>query len=173
MKKLITKNAFLIFVSVIMLTFAGCGNTLTTSTYNDEKENVSVSFSYPKKSNCNFSTNENDFRTSAENAIWIFDDFKIAVCVISSNFDGDFEKIKTESLSKEDGKEVTFNKINGVSHYYSPYNRYNIKLPVNQKCYLELHIYPSDPKYDKGIASETFNSQDVKEVLNTIKIDGN
>ena len=78
-----------------------------------------------------------------------------------------------EGLSKEDGKEVTFNKINGVSYYYSPYNRYNVKLPINEKCYLELHIYPNDSKYDKEIASKTFTSVDVQEVLNTIKISEN
>ena len=173
MEKAMKKITILTFVFVMIFTFTGCGNTLTTSTYTDEKQNVKVSLSYPEKSDCNFSTNENDFRTSAENAIWIFDEFKIAICIIDNNFDGDFEKIKTESLSKEDGKEVTFNKISGVSYYYSPYNRYNVKLPVNQKCYLELHIYPNDPKYDKDIASETFSSQDVQEVLNTIKIDEN
>ena len=173
MKKAMKKITILTFIFVMIFTLTGCGNTLTTSTYTDEKQDVKISLSYPEKSDCNFSTNENDFRTSAENAIWIFGDFKIAICIIDNNFDGDFEKIKTESLSKEDGKEVTFNKISGVSYYYSPYNRYNVKLPVNQKCYLELHIYPNDPKYDKDIASETFSSQDVQEVLNTIKVDEN
>lgn len=167
------KIALLIFIFTISLSFAGCKNNLTTSTYTSEKDNISVSLSYPEKSECDFSTNENDFRTSAENAIWIFDNFKIAICIIDTNFDGDFEKIKTEGLSKEDGKEVTFNKINGVSYYYSPYNRYNVKLPINEKCYLELHIYPNDPKYDKEIASKTFTSVDVQEVLNTIKISEN
>ena len=157
----------------MILNFTGCGNSLTTSTYTSEKNNVDISFSYPEKSNCDFSTNENDFRTSAENAIWIFDDFKIAVYIVDNNFDGDFEKVKNESLTKEDSKDITFNKINGVSYYYSPYNRYNVKLPINEKCYLELHIYPIDPKYDKEIASKTFNSVDVQEVLNTIKISAN
>ena len=173
MKKLIKKFSLLIFLITMALNFTGCGNNLTTSTYTNEKNNVSISLSYPEKSDCDFSTNENDFRTSAENAIWIFDDFKIALCVVDSNFDGDFEKVKTESLSKEDGKEVNFNKINGVSYYYSPYNRYNVKLPINEKCYLELHIYPNDPKYDKELASKAFTSRDVQEVLNTIKISEN
>lgn len=164
------KVALLILAFILIFTIAGCGNNLTTSTYTSEKDNISVSLSYPEKSNCDFSTNENDFRTSAENAIWIFDDFKIALCVVNSNFDGDFEKVKADALSKEDGKEVTFNKISGVSYYYSPYNRYNVKLPINEKCYLELHVYPNDPKYDKEIASKTFTSVDVQEVLNTIKI---
>lgn len=173
MINLIKKTVFFIFVFTIIFAFSGCGNSLTTSTYTNEKHNISISLSYPEKSNCDFSTNENDFRTSAENAIWIFDDFKIALCIVDSNFDGDFEKIKNESLSKEDGKEITFNKINGVSYYYSPYNRYNVKLPINEKCYLELHIYPNDPKYDKDIASKAFSSQGVLEVLNTIKISEN
>lgn len=171
MKKLIRKIALLTFIFIVTLNFAACGNRLTTTTYTNEKNNVKVSLSYPEKSNCDFSTNENDFRTSAENAIWIFDNFKIAVCIIDTNFDGDFEKIKTEGLSKEDGKEVTFNKISGVSYYYSPYNRYNVKLPINERCYLELHVYPNDPKYDKEIASKAFTSVDVQEVLNTIKIE--
>jgi len=169
MKKIIFSN----FIFITIFTFIGCGVRLTTSTYTSEKNNVSVSLSYPEKSNCNFSTNENDFRTSSENAIWIFDDFKIALCVVDSNFDGDFEKIKNESLTKEDAKEVTFNKVSGISYYYSPYNRYNVKLPINEKCYLELHIYPSDPKYDKDVALKAFASQDVQEVLNTIKISEN
>ena len=173
MNKLTKKITLLTFISIMVLNFAACGNSLKTTTYTNEKNNIKVSLSYSEKSNCDFSTNENDFRTSAENAIWIFDNFKIAVSIIDTNFDGDFEKIKTEGLSKEDGKEVTFNKISGISYYYSPYNRYNVKLPINEKCYLELHVYPNDPKYDKKIASKAFTSVDVQEVLNTIKIEEN
>ncbi len=174
MKKTMFNLSSFALLIMSIFTLSGCEKKFTTVSYTDEKSKVSISIGYPDNLPCNFSTDSKDFRTSAENAILISDNFKIALDIVSRSFKGDFEKeAKQEGLNRIDGKEVTFNNLSGVSFYYAPYNRYNVRLPINDKCYLEIHIYSTKTEYKKEFAEEVFNSEEVKEILNTIEIKSN
>ena len=85
---------------VILL--AGCGKKLQTTNYEDEKTKTSISFKYPEELECNYSTEAKDLRTSSENAIWIFDKYKIAVDIMTLSSNEDFNKIKEKRSSSED-----------------------------------------------------------------------
>ena len=153
-----------------VLFLGGCGQKLTTSTYTDEKNEVSVSLSYPENDKFIYSTDPKDFRTSAEEAILISDTYKIAWDIVSIGYSGDFEKVKEKAMDREESKEVSYNGIKGVSYYYSPYVRYTVALPINEKCYIEFHIYSANEKHDKEHADEVFNKEEVQNILKTVNI---
>ncbi len=153
---------------VILL--AGCGKKLKTTSHEDERTNTSISFKYPEELGCNYSTDSKDLRTSAEDAIWIFDQYKIAVDIKNISSGEDFNKVKERKSSNQDYSEVTFNKISGVSYYYSPYNRYEVCLPMNDKRYAEFHIYSTKEGSKKEDVEKIFNSDEMKEILNTIEL---
>ena len=157
-------------IIVAVLFMGGCGKKLITSTYTDEKNKVSVSLSYPENDKFNYSTDSKDFRTSAEESVLISDTYKIAWDVVSIGYSGDFEKVKDKAMEREESKEVSYNGIKGVSYYYSPYVRYTVALPINDKCYIEFHIYSTNEKHDKEHADEVFNSDEVQDILKTVNI---
>lgn len=152
------------------LFLGGCGKKMVTSTYTDEKNEASISLSYPEDDKFNYSTDSNDFRTSAEEAVLISDTYKIAWDVVSIGYNGDFEKVKDKAMDREESKEVSYNGIKGVSYYYSPYVRYTVALPINDKCYVEFHVYSTSEKHDKEHADEVFNSEEVQNILKTVNI---
>lgn len=153
-----------------VLFLGGCGKKLTTSTYTDNENNASISLSYPEEDRFSYSTDSKDFRTSAEEAILISDTYKIAWDVVSVGYKGDFEKVKEKAMDREESKEVTYNGIKGVSYYYSPYVRYTVALPINDKCYIEFHIYSTNEKHDKEHVDEVFNKDEVQNILKTVNI---
>ena len=160
-------------LSILMgsiLLLGGCGKKLVTSTYTDEKNGASISLSYPEDDKFNYSTDSNDFLTSAEEAVLTSDKYKIAWDVVSIGYSGDFEKVKDKAMDREESKEVSYNGIKGVSYYYSPYVRYTVALPVNDKCYIEFHIYSTSEKHDKEHTDEVFNSDEVQSILKTVNI---
>lgn len=158
-----------ILISAVLF-LGGCGKKLITSTYTDEKNQASISLSYPEDDKFSYSTDSKDFRTSAEEAILISDTYKIAWDVVSLGYSGDFEKVKDKAMDREESKEVTYNGLKGVSYYYSPYVRYTVALPVNDKCYIEFHIYSTNEKHDKEHADEVFNKDEVQNILKTVSI---
>ena len=157
-----------IVAGVVLL--VGCGKKLQTTNYEDEKTKTSISFKYPEELECNYSTEAKDLRTSSENAIWIFDKYKIAVDIMTLSSNEDFNKVKEKRSSSEDYTEVTLNKVSGISYYYAPYNRYNIYLPINDKYYADFHVYSTKEGYKKEDVEKVFNSDEMKEILNTIEL---
>ena len=153
-----------------VLLLGGCGKKLVTSTYTDEENKVSVSLSYPDDDKFSYSTDSKDFRTSAEEAILIADTYKIAWDIVSIGYNGDFEKVKEKAMDREESKETSYNGIKGVSYYYSPYVRYTVALPINDKCYVEFHIYSTNEKHDKEHTDEVFGKEEVQNILKTVTI---
>ena len=170
MKKFFRNVGLISAMAVGIVLLAGCGKKLKTTTYEDEETHTSISFKYPEELECNYSTDSKDLRTSAENAIWIFDQYKIAVDILNIYSNEDFNTVKERRSSNEDYTEVTFNNISGISYYYSPYNRYNICLPINDKYYADFHIYSTKEGFKKEDVEKVFNSDEMKEILNTIEI---
>ena len=160
-----------IVAGVVLL--VGCGKKLQTTNYEDEKTKTSISFKYPEELECNYSTEAKDLRTSSENAIWIFDQYKIAVDIMTLSSNEDFNKIKEKRSSNEDYTEVTLNKVSGISYYYSPYNRYDVYLPINDKYLADFHIYSTKEGSKKEDVEKVFNSDEMKEILNTIELKAN
>ena len=156
------------FVSIVL--FSGCVKKMKTSTYEDYTNNASISLSYPEDSKCVYSTDEKDICTSTEEAVLTSDNYKIAWDIVSSSYDGDFEKVKDKAFAKDEGKEVEYNSIRGVSYYYSPYVRYNVCLPINDKCYIEFHIYSTNESHDRKHVDEVFNSEEVQNILKTVSV---
>lgn len=163
-------GVFVALVTSVLLFLGGCGKKLVTSTYTDEENKVSISLSYPEDDKFSFSTDSKDFRTSAEDAVLTSDTYKIAWDVVSVGYSGDFEKVKEKAMDREESKEVTYNGIKGASYYYSPYVRYTVALPVNDKCYIEFHIYSTNEKHDKEHADEVFSKDEVQSILGTVTI---
>lgn len=165
------KNVGLISATALgVVLLAGCGKKLQTTNYEDEETHTSISFKYPEELECNYSTDSKDLRTTAENAIWIFDKYKIAVDILNIYSNEDFNKIKERRSSNEDYTEVTFNNISGISYYYAPYNRYSVYLPINDKYYADFHVYSTKEGFKKEDVEKVFNSDEMKEILNTIEI---
>ena len=163
----------LVGISVLVLSalfLAGCGKKLVTSAYVDEKNKVSVALSYPDDSKYSYSTEEEDLHTSAEEAILTADSYKIAWDIVSVGYSGDFESVKQKAMEKDEAKEVEYNGIKGVSYYYSPYVRYTVALPINDKCYIEFHIYSTDEQHDKNHVDEVFAKDEVQNILKTVDI---
>jgi len=169
LKLLIGAGVLCALLSGILL-LGGCGKKLVTSTYTDDENRASISLSYPEDDKFNYSTDSKDFRTSAEEAILTADTYKIAWDVVSVGYSGDFEKVKEKAMDREEAKEVTYNGVKGVSYYYSPYVRYTVALPINEKCYVEFHIYSTNEKHDKEHADEVFNKEEVQNILKTVNI---
>ncbi|MDO4199708.1 MAG: hypothetical protein Q4D57_03025, partial [Clostridia bacterium] len=157
-------------ISSVLLFLGGCGKKLVTSTYTDEENKVSISLSYPEDNKFIYSTDSKDFRTSAEDAVLTSDTYKIAWDVVSAGYSGDFEKVKEKAMDREESKEATYNGVKGVSYYYSPYVRYTVALPINEKCYIEFHVYSTNEKHDKEHADEVFNKDEVQNILKTVAI---
>ena len=169
MKFFLTSGAFSILASGMLL-FSGCGQKLATSTYTDDKNKASISLSYPEESKCTYSTETKDFRTSAEEAILISDNYKIAWDVVSVGYTGDFDAVKQKAMERDEAKEVEYNGVKGVCYYYAPYVRYSIALPVNDKCYIEFHVYSTNEKQDKEHADKAFSMEEVQNILKTVNI---
>ncbi len=153
-----------------VLFLGGCRKKLITSTYTDEENKASISLSYPEDAKFSYSTDSKDLKTSAEEAVLIADTYKIAWDVVSIGYSGDFEKVKEKAMDREESKEVTYNGIKGVSYYYSPYIRYSVAFPINDKCYIEFHIYSTNEKHDKEHVDEVFNKDEVQNILKTVTI---
>ena len=105
MGKLSTMLLTLILILSIV-TLAGCGGggeKLQTKTYEAEREKVKIAMSFPAKGEYRWSTEEEDFRTTADVAILIGPDFKIAIQTRSmSSYNNDFEKL-VDAFAKEKG----------------------------------------------------------------------
>ncbi|MGN1044269.1 MAG: hypothetical protein ACI4PR_05750 [Acutalibacteraceae bacterium] len=173
MKKFFKNVKLISAITVGLVLLAGCGKKLKTTNYEDEETHTSISFKYPEELECTYSTDSKDLRTTAENAIWIFDKYKIAVDILNIYSDEDFNKVKEKKSSNEnyeDYTEVTFNKISGISYYYAPYNRYEVCMPINDKYYANFHIYSTKEGFKKEDAEEVFNSDEMREIFNTIEI---
>lgn len=152
------------------LLLSGCGKKLTTATYTDDENKVSVSLSYPDESKYIYSTEPKDLRTSAEEAVLTADNYKIAWDIVSVGYTGDFESVKQKNMERDEAKEVEYNGIKGVCYYYSPYVRYTVALPVNDRCYIEFHIYSTNEDHDKQHTDAVFVKDEVQNILKTVDI---
>ena len=166
---------FLAFAGIGVLMYgslflSGCGKKLSTATYTDDKNKVSISLSYPDDSKYSYSTEAKDLRTSAEEAMLMADSYKIAWDVVSVGYNGAFESVRQKAMEQDEAKGIEYNGIKGICYYYSPYVRYVVILPINEKCYIEFHIYPTNENHDKEHADEVFAKDEVQNILKTVEI---
>lgn len=170
MSKKISKLFAIILTIVMAFTLSGCGKKLKTVTYNSEKTKASISLSYDERSSFTYSENKEDLRTSSENAILKGENFNIAVQFDSYYSSKNFDELKKSRKSYQDFKEVKYNNLDGFSYYYASYVRYEVILPVNDKYYVKLHIYSTNSKGKQEDVKKLYNSNEVQEILNTVKI---
>ena len=170
MSRRVSKLFAIILTIAMVFTLSGCGKKLKTVTYNSEKTNTSISLSYDEKSSFTYSENMEDLRTSSENAILKGENFNIAIQIESYYSYKNIDELKKSRKSYQDFKEVKYNDLNGFSYYYAPYVRYEVILPLNDKYYVKLHIYSINSKDKNEDVKKLYNSDEVQEILNTVKI---
>jgi len=174
MKKIIKTMLILTILIICLVILTGCGSkqAMSTSTYDSDDIEASVSLTYPDSEDYKFSTNSDDFRTTANEAILLGPDFKIAIQIrdLSFHFDKDFNNYKGKYISEEGGKEITVADLNGFVWYYAPYKAAVVVLPIelNPEYALELYIYTEKDSEDEVM--EVFNSDAVQDILKTVKI---
>lgn len=173
-----------LFMAVLLmggiLVLSGCGKKMTTLSYTSTDPKATISMSYEEGSPYTFIEAEKEggdkLRTSSEDAGIVADDFLISFEVVEYFFSDDtFEKKMEEAKTKEQFTEVKYNGISGFSKYYPSYVRYEVYLPIDEKCYLQVNVY----YYKNGEwtsaetdadAKATFESEKVQAILDTIKI---
>ena len=154
---------------------AGCGETVPTltSTYDAEREKVSISLTYPESEDYRWSTNPDDFRISANQAILLGPDFKIAIQFADlavNKYEKDFSKYKENYIAEFDAKDFEIAGLKGFVWYYSGYRAVAVVLPIasSPDNALLLYVYTEESK-EEG-AMEVFNSDAVQSILRTLKI---
>lgn len=170
MSRRVSKLFAIILTIAMVFTLSGCGKKLKTVTYNSEKTNTSINLSYDEKSSFTYSENREDLRTSSENAILKGKNFNIAIQIESYYSYKNIDELKKSRKSYQDFKEVKYNDLDGFSYYYAPYVRYEVILPLNGKYYVKLHIYSINSKDKNEDVKKLYNSDEVQEILNTVKI---
>lgn len=99
------------------------------------------------------------------------DDFKISIEYNSLSSGQTMDYVKDIYKKYEDYKEVTFNEIKGYCMYNASYVRYGVALPASDKVYVVFHVYSNDSKSKKDDVKKLYESEKIKEILNTVKFE--
>ena len=164
----------LIVLSMLVL-LTGCGEKTVTSTYDSDDAKVSVSLTYPESEDYKWSTNDEDLRTSADKAILLTPNFKIAIQfddLAVPKYEKDFSKYKENYVTEYEAEDFKVAGLEGFKWYYGGYNATVVSLPLesNPDDALKVYVYPKDGDWNKDSAVQLFNSDDVQNILKTIKI---
>lgn len=153
---------------VCIIVVSGCSIGTKKVTYKGSSFNVIFEVKNDKK--YVLSTDSKDAVNMVEKSVLLGNGYKIGIEEnnLIQSFSGDFNKLKDNFKDEPGFKEVTYGNKDGFQKYYSVYSRYEVYLPVNDKVVLKLNIY-SD-KNNKDNALKVLNSKEVKDVLNSIKI---
>ena len=156
-------------VSVVALTGCGKEKLETVSFKDDENTKATINLSFAEGSNYTLSTNEEDFRTSRDNAILKGDTFNITIQFDKFWSGENINNLKEERKDNEEYKEVTYNGINGFSYYYAGYDTYKVVLPVSDTVYASLCVYSKDiMSSNQEEVKAAFDSEVVQNILNTV-----
>ena len=171
MKKIV--SIILIFailaVSVVALTGCGKGKLETVSFKDDEDTKATINLSFEEGANYTLSTNEEDFRTSRNDAILKGDTFNITIQFDKFWSGENINNLKEERKDNEEYEEVTYNGINGFSYYYAGYDTYKVVLPVSDTVYASLCVYSKDiMSSNQEEVKAAFDSEVVQNILNTV-----
>lgn len=164
MNKKIKLFSLILLISICIPLLSGCG-IREKLTYKGKEGTITFNV---LKDKYKLSTNEDDFRTSKEQAILIADDFKIGI-EFNSDFEyfynSDFNEVKKLGKEYKEYNEVTYSEVKGIQYFYSGYMRYDVLLPIKEskKHFLVLTVYGK--KDDAKSAKKAIKSDEVRDVL--------
>lgn len=170
-KKVLKLLSICVVSLCVVFCLDGCAKKLKTVSYTDKKTNIKTSISFDEEANYTLSEDSNDLRTTRENAILLGDDFKISMEYNSLSSGQTMDYVKDVYKKYEDYKEITFNEIKGYSMYNASYVRYDVALPASNKVYVVFHVYSNDSKSKKDDVKKLYESEKIKEILNTVKFE--
>ena len=167
MKKIL--SFLLVLFCAISLTGCGKEKLETVSFKDDENTKATINLSFAEGSNYTLSTNEEDFRTSRNDAILKGDTFNITIQFDKFLSGENINNLKEEYKDNEEYKEVTYNGINGFSYYYAGYDTYKVVLPASDTVYASLCVYSKDiMSSNQEEVKAAFDSEVVQNILNTV-----
>jgi len=173
---LLLSLVFMLALGMTVLT--GCGGTkeqvMEVVTYEGEKEKVRISLSYPETDQYRWSTNQEDFGTTTDNAVLIGKDFKIAIQFtdISQRFNSEFEVFRaSRTASYESLEEVSYGGINGFTYYYEQFSAYIVQLPIPHDPTQVLTLYVYTKAGDEEGTTAIFSRDEIQQILDTVKIE--
>ena len=173
MRKLYTMLLTLI-LTLSMLLLVGCGGggeRLQTKVYEAEREKVKITMSFPAKKEYRWSMEEEDFRTTADVAILIGPDFKIAIQTRSlASYDNNFAKLVDTYETERGMMEVEYGGNKGFAYYRPSYNAYVAAIPIesNPQYFLNFFVYTEARDLEEG--AKIFLSDEVQGILRTIEL---
>lgn len=172
MKTTLKIGTLLLIMALAIVVLTGCGVKKEELIFDGEEGKIT--FSVKTDSNPRISTDKEDLRTSREQGALVTDNYKIGIEFCDDYnyfFDSNLDKLKEARKDYDEYKEVKYGGVEGVQYFSGGYMCYEIILPVqnNDKYYLNLSVYGNED--NEASAKEAISSQDVIDVLNSIKFE--